>query len=133
MIQRRRIGIALAFAILVLGSVLVAPLARAAWKGQELTVDGVLQVQNPADPVEEPVTHAPVELWRLGGESDADEEIFGRVFTLRADRPEVITPPPQVRFPDGVRTVAWNYGTVLVRGDDPPWASAGTLHIHRHR
>lgn len=60
------------------------------------------------------------------------EEIFGKIFVLRPDRSEVVTPVPQVHFPEGVRTVAWNYGTVLVRGDDPPWNTAGILHIHDH-
>lgn len=58
------------------------------------------------------------------------ESIFGRVFILRPDEPEVITPVPRVCFPDQKRTVAWNYGTVLLRGDDPPWNGSGILHIH---
>lgn len=71
-----------------------------------------------------------------GPQSGADdaiplvEAIFGRVFILRPDEPEVITPIPEVRFPSGARTVAWNYGTVMLRGDDPPWNGAGLLHIH---
>lgn len=56
------------------------PLARAAdWQGTEVVEDGVTHIRNPADPMEAAVTLKPDELWRLGGESEDEAEIFGRV------------------------------------------------------
>ncbi len=59
------------------------------------------------------------------------ERIFGQIFSLNIDCPELLTPPPRVRFPEQASRVAWSYGAVLVRGDDPPWADSGLVRIHR--
>lgn len=60
------------------------------------------------------------------------EGIFERTFRLDADHPELLTAVPRVEFPESAMRVGWNYGAVLVRGDDPPWAASGWVHIHRH-
>jgi hypothetical protein len=55
------------------------------WQGQELEQDGMLVIHNPADPMEPPTRLSPTEVWRLGGASQADEEIFGRVENIIVD------------------------------------------------
>jgi hypothetical protein len=57
----------------------------AAWRGEEVVEEGITHVRNPAAPIEAPVTLEPEELWRLGGETEADEEIFGRVERVLLD------------------------------------------------
>ncbi|NIM20780.1 MAG: 6-bladed beta-propeller [Candidatus Latescibacteria bacterium] len=42
------------------------------WQGKEVVKDGVLHVMNPAQPVEDPITIAPDELWRIGGDEEED-------------------------------------------------------------
>ncbi len=65
---------------------LLSPLAFAEeWKGTTRTVDGVEQVMNPADPLEEPVTLVLEESWRLGGDSDSDDEFFGVITQVASD------------------------------------------------
>lgn len=59
------------------------------------------------------------------------ERIFGEVFTLHSENLELVTPKPSVEFPRGHDRVAWSYGAVLVRGDDPPWGGSGIVHIDR--
>jgi hypothetical protein len=58
------------------------------------------------------------------------ERVFDQIFSLSSDRSEIVTPAPSVVFPEGHARVAWSYGAVLVRGDDPPWAASGLVHIH---
>ncbi len=47
------------------------------WSGSVSKTDGVAHILNPAKPMQAPGTLKPAELWRLGGESEADEELFG--------------------------------------------------------
>ncbi len=105
-----------------LTSVLCAPflaLALAAsatageWTGREEIRDGATHILNPADPLEPAQTLKPVERWRLGGDSEAEEEIFGRVEEVLIDENGLLyfldTQLNQVRVfsPDGqyVRTL----------------------------
>ena len=48
-----------------------------AWKGQETTKDGTLHIMNTAEPMEEPGEVRMKELWRLGGDTDDEDEFFG--------------------------------------------------------
>ena len=76
--------IALPLAFLVLSG----PGAQAgakAWQGREETRGGVLHVMNPAEPAAGEASLRPQELWRLGGESEADEELFGRLDAILVD------------------------------------------------
>ncbi len=84
MVRRSGIGVAvgMVFSALCAAS---AVAAGADWQGEETSLDGVLHVKNPAAPLEEAVTLEPTEVWRLGGESEADDEIFGRVENVLVD------------------------------------------------
>ena len=62
-----------------------APAGAADWKGTEETRDGVLHVMNPAEPMAPPVTLEPKELWRIGGDTDAEGEFFGVINQVTAD------------------------------------------------
>lgn len=72
---------------LVLGVLLLAqhPSLAAGWKGSLETRDGVEYVRNPGQPMMDPVTITLNELWRIGGFSEAEEEFFGVIKTIRVD------------------------------------------------
>ena len=55
------------------------------WKGSEETRDGVLHVMNPAQPMLPEVTLKPQELWRIGGDTDAEGEFFGVINQVTTD------------------------------------------------
>ncbi len=63
------------------GILFVAPMAGHAsggeWAGQETLVDGVRHVMNPAVGIEPARTIELEELWRIGGDTDSEEEFFG--------------------------------------------------------
>lgn len=56
------------------------------WKG-EITkdADGVEHVMNPASPADGTTSLQPRELWRIGGETDDEDEIFGIISRARVD------------------------------------------------
>ncbi|UCG50545.1 MAG: hypothetical protein JSW58_10075 [Candidatus Latescibacterota bacterium] len=54
--------------------------------GQESVKDGVRHVVNPANPVKPPETVQLEELWRIGGESEEEGELFGLIRGLTADQ-----------------------------------------------
>ena len=79
---------------LALVSLLMAAVAVAGdWKGETTTVDGVPHVKNPASPMEEPMKVALQENWRLGGDSE-DEDEFLRF--IEAERIEAGLPAEEV-------------------------------------
>ena len=55
------------------------------WKGQEVQKDGALHVVNPATGMESPATVELKELWRLGGESESEDEFFGVITQIETD------------------------------------------------
>lgn len=55
------------------------------WKGSEENRDGVLHVMNPAQPMLPEVTLKPQELWRIGGDTDAEGEFFGVINQVTTD------------------------------------------------
>jgi hypothetical protein len=55
------------------------------WKGKEVSKDGVLQVMNPPEPAEAPVTVELTERWRLGGDSEDEDEFFGVIQEIATD------------------------------------------------
>jgi hypothetical protein len=59
--------------------------AHPAWKGSEKTVDGVLEVHNPAQPAAGELALEPEELFSLGGESENEHELFGLVQQILVD------------------------------------------------
>jgi hypothetical protein len=78
----------LAEAALVAAACLAAPTVSALageWAGTVETRNGVPHVMNPADPAHPPATLELEELWRLGGNTDSDEEFFGVVNDVVVD------------------------------------------------
>ncbi|MEZ4650978.1 MAG: 6-bladed beta-propeller [Candidatus Eisenbacteria bacterium] len=76
----------LSLATLPLAILAVATSADAAdWKGTEETRDGVVHVMNPAQPMLPEVTLKPQELWRIGGDTDAEGEFFGVINQVTTD------------------------------------------------
>jgi len=59
--------------------VAVSGVSAAPWRGQEVVRDGTTHVRNPAKPMESPAEIQLQELWRIGGDSDADGEFFGLI------------------------------------------------------
>lgn len=55
------------------------------WKGRVESVDGVEHVFNPAVPVDSPGQVELEELWRIGGYSDGEGELFGVITQITAD------------------------------------------------
>jgi hypothetical protein len=62
-----------------------SPSEAGEWKGQIETVDGVEQVMNPATAMEAPATIALEELWRVGGDSEGEGELFGVISQVAMD------------------------------------------------
>ncbi|MDH3217245.1 MAG: 6-bladed beta-propeller [Candidatus Krumholzibacteria bacterium] len=54
-----------------------ATVSAGEWKGEQTTLEGVLHVSNPAEPIEEAKSAKLKELWRLGGDTDDEDEFFG--------------------------------------------------------
>jgi hypothetical protein len=61
------------------------PATAGQWAGSTETVDGVLHVHNPAEPIEGERVIAPERLWSIGGEDDEDDPLFGAVTEVLAD------------------------------------------------
>lgn len=55
------------------------------WKGTTEVKDGVAYVHSPAEPMRAPETVQLRELWRIGGDSTAEEEFFGVIERITAD------------------------------------------------
>jgi hypothetical protein len=70
---------------LVILAVLSPPLAAGPWQGTETTRDGVPWVENPALPTEAPVTLPLQELWRIGGDSAEEGQLFGVIGAVQTD------------------------------------------------
>jgi hypothetical protein len=77
---------ALALAVFLAVLVLVSSTAGAAdWKGKNETRDGVSYVVNPADPMEKNATATAQRVWRIGGDTDDENEFFGVITQLLTD------------------------------------------------
>jgi len=55
------------------------------WQGKVVTTDGKRTVTNPAKGFKDPSTVAMKELWRLGGDSEDEEEFFGVIADIDID------------------------------------------------
>lgn len=81
-----RVAVVLAFVLLDASSVSAGP-----WKGKETTDEnGVLQVMNPSQAIEKATTVDLDELWRLGGDSEDEDEFFGIIAQIRTGPDENI-------------------------------------------
>ncbi len=61
------------------------PATAGEWKGKETVKDGVKHVMNPAQAMEAPMSSELEELWRLGGDTDDEDEFFGVIGAIMAD------------------------------------------------
>jgi len=77
-------GLAAGLCLLMLTAMAPSATAAGAWTGKEVMQDGVLHVQNPASPIEQPTTLTPKELWRVSGDED-DEFLFGVLSEITCD------------------------------------------------
>lgn len=69
--------------LLMLASVL--PASAADWKGTDEVRDGVRVLLNPSDPMEPVIESTPEELWRIGGDTDDEDEFFGVISQVLTD------------------------------------------------
>ncbi len=80
----RRLLIAWVFAAFVFTLHTVVATAET-WQGKIVEEDGIAHVSNPATPIVPPETIKLDEVWRLGGDSEADEEFFGVIVAVDTD------------------------------------------------
>ncbi len=60
--------------------------AAGEWRGSKEMQDGALHILNPAEPMEKRITSSPAEQWRLGGETDDEDEFFGLISRIITDK-----------------------------------------------
>jgi hypothetical protein len=74
-------------AVFILLGLLIGPHVGNAveWEGKEEVRDGILHVRNTAQAMLDQVVYETEELWRLGGFSDADQELFGVINDVLVD------------------------------------------------
>lgn len=70
---------------LVLAAITVVPAAANKWQGQEIAKNGALYVMNPAAAAEPASEMVLEERWRLGGDTDDEDEFFGILTHIMAD------------------------------------------------
>jgi hypothetical protein len=73
------------FASLAIISLIYLPAQADSWKGEEVQKEGTLHVLNPNQPVEDPKTVELKELWRVGGDTDDEDEFFGVIGQILTD------------------------------------------------
>jgi len=76
----------IALALCMVFAILAGPVSAGEWQGQEVTKEGVKHIMNPADPKEEETTAELEELWRIGGDTDDEDEFFGVILQIMTDR-----------------------------------------------
>jgi hypothetical protein len=77
-----------AVALVVVVAIVVVVSSRAhagAWAGKVTTVDGVKTVSNPSKGYAAPATVKLPELWRVGGDSEDEEDLFGVIVDIDID------------------------------------------------
>ncbi|MBN2170955.1 MAG: 6-bladed beta-propeller [Candidatus Krumholzibacteriota bacterium] len=80
-----RLSVITVLVVLVLLAAGLATGVKAAWQGHIVKADGVTRVENPAEPMKPPRTVHLEELWRIGGDSDDENEFFGVLVQLLVD------------------------------------------------
>ena len=76
----------LALAALVALSLVGPGVYAGNWKGQVTKKNGAAHVMNPSEPMESPITIQLVEQWRLGGDTDDEDEFFGVINRVVTDK-----------------------------------------------
>lgn len=80
-----RLSVITVLVILVLLAAGLVSGVQAAWRGRIFQADGVKRVENPAEPMKSPRRVQLEELWRIGGDSDDENEFFGVLVQLLVD------------------------------------------------
>ena len=80
-----RLGAHSLFLILFAITAVVPTVEGSAWQGRVETREGVEHVLNPAEPVAASLTLSPQELWRIGGDSESENEFFGVISQVATD------------------------------------------------
>ena len=78
----------MAFSVFVAGIFVITcalPAVAGDWKGTDEVLDGVRVIGNPAEPVEPVIESTPKELWRIGGDTDDEDEFFGVISQILSD------------------------------------------------
>jgi len=67
--------------VMTIGIILTAMTALAAptWQGREDYEEGILTIYNPSEPLNEPSVITPEPQWRIGGDDDEAETLFGLI------------------------------------------------------
>jgi len=82
----RRLATAGRLAIVLIALLALSlPAAAGDWQGRSETRDGVVHVLNTDQPIESPQTLSLDELWRLGGDSEDEDEFFGLISRIITD------------------------------------------------
>ncbi|MCP3981101.1 MAG: 6-bladed beta-propeller [bacterium] len=76
-------SVRLMLVVALFAAAFAGPAVAGAWKGEEVTKEGVIHVMNPAEPANKQVVIDLEEAWRVGGEDD--EELFGVITDIEAD------------------------------------------------
>lgn len=79
----RVMQVAIFICVAIVGAAAVT--AAVEWRGQEITKNGVLTVVNPARPAQPHVEIVLEERWRIGGDTDDEDEFFGVLTHITAD------------------------------------------------
>jgi hypothetical protein len=79
-------SIPIAMGLIALVATWTGPALAGEWQGKEVAQEGVKHMMNPADPMEAAATADLEELWRVGGETDDEDEFFGVIVQITADK-----------------------------------------------
>jgi len=82
---RSHLFVHIAIAALLLSGLSATVLFAGPWQGQEALEDGVTHLMNPAEPSGTPLVIGLEELWRIGGDTDAEGEFFGVIGEIDSD------------------------------------------------
>jgi hypothetical protein len=73
------------FALVAIISLIALPAQAGSWKGKDVQKEGVLHVMNPNEPVKPAKTVELKELWRIGGDTDDEDQFFGVIGQILTD------------------------------------------------
>lgn len=73
------------FVLAALAFSIALPAHAGDWKGEETNKEGVLHVVNPDQPSDEAKTVELKELWRIGGDTDDEDQFFGVIAQIITD------------------------------------------------
>jgi hypothetical protein len=79
----RKLPMLLLFSLLLFAT--LSPAVAATWKGEKIEQEGIPHLMNPAEAMNPASTVELEELWRLGGDTDDEDEFFGIITSILAD------------------------------------------------